>query len=91
MLLIASISLPIAGGILTPSPSWWAQVAILIVLILAAVLSICLAGVLVRKAADVPSLKQARLRQAGRCEHCGYDLRASPTCCPECGWIAKQH
>lgn len=28
--------------------------------------------------------RQSRI-DAGLCEHCGYDLRASTNCCPECG------
>lgn len=31
-----------------------------------------------------PIRKRMRKRM-GRCVHCGYDLRASPACCPECG------
>jgi hypothetical protein len=48
-------------------------------------LILCGAVALFRRSAK-RSLREQR-RRAGACPHCGYDLRATPERCPECGTI----
>jgi hypothetical protein len=53
----------------------WAAIAALLPFALAAV-----PGLMARR-------RRRRLRRAMRCENCGYDLRATPGKCPECGSV----
>ena len=40
--------------------------------------------------AEVPQRRREARRRTGRCVGCGYDLRATPGRCPECGRVAER-
>jgi hypothetical protein len=39
----------------------------------------------------ISAVKRSIRSRPGLCSHCGYDLRASPDRCPECGAVARGH
>ena len=62
-----------AGGARILRVPWWSVLAS----------AVCLSLLLVRK-----SRRAARASASGLCPACGYDLRATPERCPECGTTA---
>jgi hypothetical protein len=52
------------------------------------VTAVMIAGGLLTILAAWKDYHQARRTEKGLCPTCGYDLRASPERCPECGMIA---
>jgi hypothetical protein len=46
--------------------------------------SLILPGVMLRRGA-----RERKRKRVGLCARCGYDLRATPECCPECGAMAS--
>ncbi len=47
-----------------------------------------IAGIIYTRRRHIENLRQRR-RRAGLCPECGYDLRATPDRCPECGSAAQ--
>jgi hypothetical protein len=64
------------------SPHWFVAGPIWSLLVACAVLPLLRTEVAIRR------LRRAR---RSKCIHCGYDLRATPERCPECGTSAQRH
>ncbi|HZL35547.1 MAG TPA: hypothetical protein VFC78_09570 [Tepidisphaeraceae bacterium] len=63
---------------------WWMRVAYWIIAAASGVLPAArLAGM------TVGTLNRRRRFRRGRCSFCGYDLRATPARCPECGSVPR--
>ena len=74
------IALAVLGWVLNPASGGWSLGSILLVLALSA-------GPLYWLLTRVHP--RERRERAGLCPSCGYDLRATPDRCPECGTPAK--
>jgi hypothetical protein len=77
VMLVAVVAAVASSAAMCATGSWaWALVVIACYGLLAAL----------ALRVDLRVARERSRRQRGECPLCGYDLRATPAKCPECGW-----